>query len=370
MLRKLLYLYNDGHNPFPNMKGKGGLGYHLPQYELKGKGINRYYTNDGDFLFEEDDGQSDDEVREWDEDGEEYDVTGRVIYDEDGDIKQILKLKDDYENDPDIYEEDHDYDADEIHKLEKQHKQERPYTDIYQQIEDDEKISQSDIDISPIENYIKNWRNAGDNKIQMTKDLNRMYNLTDDQKKAIDLFKKNNKKYDSWISSQTFEKVEIEEEPESFEPELNDILDKNIIAVIKSEPLLSDENINDKNSELLYVFNDYHSSDNPFIEYMGSDEYESLNKTYDDGFVENLLYDNSGNYPAGKDFEEKVLANIDLVKSILISTYGSERLDLKDLKINYEAAGETGDLFTVFDAHAVTFKLDGKPKESFIDKVF
>jgi len=30
MFKKLLYLYNDGHNPFPS--GRGGLGYHLPQY--------------------------------------------------------------------------------------------------------------------------------------------------------------------------------------------------------------------------------------------------------------------------------------------------------------------------------------------------
>ena len=34
MLKKLLYLYNDGHNPFPKL-GKGGLGYHLPQYKNK-----------------------------------------------------------------------------------------------------------------------------------------------------------------------------------------------------------------------------------------------------------------------------------------------------------------------------------------------
>jgi len=32
MLKNLLYLYNDGHNPFPNMRGYGGLGYHLPEY--------------------------------------------------------------------------------------------------------------------------------------------------------------------------------------------------------------------------------------------------------------------------------------------------------------------------------------------------
>lgn len=37
MFKKLLYLYNDGHNPFPQLKhGQGGLGYHLPQYKLMG----------------------------------------------------------------------------------------------------------------------------------------------------------------------------------------------------------------------------------------------------------------------------------------------------------------------------------------------
>jgi len=41
MLKNLLHLYNDGHNPFPNM-GKGGLGYHLPQYRkmVHGDGFN------------------------------------------------------------------------------------------------------------------------------------------------------------------------------------------------------------------------------------------------------------------------------------------------------------------------------------------
>jgi len=41
MLKNLLHLYNDGHNPFPNM-GKGGLGYHLPQYRkmVNGDGFN------------------------------------------------------------------------------------------------------------------------------------------------------------------------------------------------------------------------------------------------------------------------------------------------------------------------------------------
>lgn len=49
MLKKLLYLYNDGHNPFPKL-GKGGLGYHLPQYH------KRMY---GDGLILQDTGQID-----------------------------------------------------------------------------------------------------------------------------------------------------------------------------------------------------------------------------------------------------------------------------------------------------------------------
>jgi hypothetical protein len=36
-MKKLLHLYNYGHNPFPKI-GRGGLGYHLPQYKIKGKG--------------------------------------------------------------------------------------------------------------------------------------------------------------------------------------------------------------------------------------------------------------------------------------------------------------------------------------------
>jgi len=46
MLKRLLYLYNDGHNPFPKL-GKGGLGYHLPQYRKRMHGEALHiFTND------------------------------------------------------------------------------------------------------------------------------------------------------------------------------------------------------------------------------------------------------------------------------------------------------------------------------------
>jgi len=50
MLKQLLYLYNDGHNPFPSM-GQGGLGYHLPQYRkrMHGEALHIYKNADGSF---------------------------------------------------------------------------------------------------------------------------------------------------------------------------------------------------------------------------------------------------------------------------------------------------------------------------------
>ena len=42
MLKNLLYLYNDGHNPFPKL-GKGGLGYHIPEFKLRGNGGLGYH---------------------------------------------------------------------------------------------------------------------------------------------------------------------------------------------------------------------------------------------------------------------------------------------------------------------------------------
>ena len=49
MLKKLLYLYNDGHIPFP--QGKGGLGYHLPQYRKRMSGDGLKFDKDGNLLF-------------------------------------------------------------------------------------------------------------------------------------------------------------------------------------------------------------------------------------------------------------------------------------------------------------------------------
>jgi hypothetical protein len=53
MLKKLLYLYNDGHNPFPH-SGRGGLGYHLPQYRKRMHGESIHHIN-GEYYYYDDD---------------------------------------------------------------------------------------------------------------------------------------------------------------------------------------------------------------------------------------------------------------------------------------------------------------------------
>jgi len=53
MLKRLLYLYNDGHNPFPKL-GKGGLGYHLPQYRKRMRGDGMHLIN-GQYEYDDDD---------------------------------------------------------------------------------------------------------------------------------------------------------------------------------------------------------------------------------------------------------------------------------------------------------------------------
>jgi len=168
MLKKLLYLYNDGHNPFPHM-GQGGLGYHLPNHKLVGKGIDEYYTEDGDFLFEEDDGTTGTERRRWYGDNDEYEVVGQVLYDDEGDIQKLYKKG--YKFNPETeefdyeYVSDDEYDADEIYKLEKQHKQERKIIDLEKDIEDTTYLLYEDI------NKIKDSKTKNEEKYYKKKVL-------------------------------------------------------------------------------------------------------------------------------------------------------------------------------------------------------
>ena len=68
-MKKLLHLYNIGHNPFPNVGrgglgyhiGKGGLGYHLPQYKKTIHGDGLEFVGD-ELIFVPDKNMSVDEL--------------------------------------------------------------------------------------------------------------------------------------------------------------------------------------------------------------------------------------------------------------------------------------------------------------------
>ena len=196
MIRKLLYLNNNGFKPLkPVRKGKGGLGYHLPQYRkiMHGDGIDRYFSSDGDLLNESDDGDSNSEIRDHydneldeenntissDDDDNLYEIGGRVYYDEEGNIEQIYKKNPDY--DPDIgslddeYIYDEDYIADEIYKLEKQHKSERHIVNIDKELYETSDVLYKDIEL------IKASKSKNESKFYKNKILKDIKGLTKPQ---------------------------------------------------------------------------------------------------------------------------------------------------------------------------------------------
>jgi hypothetical protein len=106
-MKKLLHLYNYGHNPFPKI-GRGGLGYHLPQYKLRGLGIFRTFNEDGDMVdeYEIRDGDptiydqylNDDDEDDEDDDHEVPIEVGKYEHDPETGVYY-------YHLDPDIYED-------------------------------------------------------------------------------------------------------------------------------------------------------------------------------------------------------------------------------------------------------------------------
>jgi len=76
MFKKLLYLYHDGHNPFPT--GRGGLGYHLPQYPkvIHGEGRTHRDLEDSD---EEDIEQPEIDIEEEYEDIEQPEIDDKDV---------------------------------------------------------------------------------------------------------------------------------------------------------------------------------------------------------------------------------------------------------------------------------------------------
>jgi len=379
-MKKLLHLYNIGHNPFPRI-GKGGLGYHLPQYRLKGRGG----ILDEDGIIRDTGPETGDEI--YNETGDT--IIGRMNYDDM--YNEFGEIDPDYEGVgiPEIF--GHSSSKTNVKRSLYDEQPEKLFDDDYkplnlQTYNDDDDDDDDYEDVTPdkadandkikIKNYIKSWSEAGTQKYRMTRELNSMFNFTNAQKDYIEKIKKSNlnkKKIDNWVDNETFilNEVEIIDDgtTEGYTPDYQTVtIDDEILQGIKSSELISDDNIGDVNSEPLNNLVSLQKSNNPFKTFFGDETYNNLGKEYDESFVNELLYDTkSGDYDSGKDLEDKVMKNLNLIKEILISTYGKDRLNLGSIMIDYDAEESKGNLFTVFDAHAVSFKLDGKPKEAFIE---
>ena len=437
-MKKLLHLYNYGHNPFPK-NGKGGLGYHLPQYRIKGRGgieqLNGDITDtgpdNGTEIFSKEGktiiGEVEYDDEEYDEDGNmvSYTVINHMF---DPESKAVIDIKESKK-----FIDENTYDVDEDVEYEKP----KPKSMFDYQKEYPTLYNKSNKELSSM---IKNINEKLGTKYDITgdkltminriKSIVRKHNLVKENNKGIpeihfdqdtrkgtiklakkdlyknretiffELFGRNNPtmemlkdyfKKNGWSGISGLSKDELIElffkneemrlysevglkhpdEPEEqqvlgFVPEGKQLLDSKIIDDIKSKELVSDDNISD-DKELITTFDEFRKDPNKYVELIGDTNVKDLMQTTDKKLVYDLLYDESGIYKPGTDMEDKVLANTPLVKNILISTYGSNRLNLDNLDIKYSAKKGSGDEFTVFDAHAVKFVLDGKSKEAFIE---
>jgi hypothetical protein len=384
MLKRLLYLYNDGHNPFPKLNS-GGLGYHLPQYRkrMHGEALHIFTNDDGEHEVIDD--GNDDDPTWYTTDPRVSSIAAPETRDRDEVLFEADENKTEKESKKKIDDEEEEYIKDVIHNLEGflnvYDKKTKKYDNEEESKEENEVLGETKegeiepVDITPINNYVKNWRNAGENKKRMTNELTSLYNFTDEQKRLITNYRINNKieEFKEWMTTQAFELKEheiIEGETEGFIPEYETIqFSQDKIDEVKLSELITDDNVNDIDEEDLTNIVQYQTSLSPFQHFLGEEQYNLLRRTYPVEEVKDLLYDTeSGEYDSGKDLEDKVLKNLDLVKEILISTYGRDRVDLDSIIIEYDASETAGDLFTVFDAHAVNFKFRNTPSEPYHDK--
>ena len=466
-MKKLLHLYNLGHDPFPHI-GKGGLGYHLPQYRLRGGKLGFVYdplTNRHE-LVDVIEGDDEDSIARhkiiedlMQQEEAKNPTKGDDSYIRDDEGKIMAKIIDVDEEEIKNKEEDQDtkHLRSQLNQLPKAGTNSIPglieltqnlglknyskfnkgeYINallkeppsirykIEENLKTNEKLirqSKVNIDIQKkkiledteyddekedtIDDLTKKENESKQNELnemlnELYKDpsiyLIELFKPKDDDvskitakemtdfliskgwtklpKKKEDLYNLvlKNKEMDIYYNLGITHPDEVKEEEdiEGFKPGSLVLLDPKTIEEIKSEKLVDDENINTLNAQLINTFDTFRKNPNMYEELFDDKDIKELSKEdYTTKQVYDLLYESGkqSRFPSGKDFEDKVLANTELVKQILISTYGIGNVDLSSVKINYEAEGTTGDLFTVFDAHAVNFKLNGQDKQAFIE---
>ena len=411
-MKKLLHLYNYGHNPFPKL-GKGGLGYHLPQYKIKGGTIivdenDEIIEDDGDddnpVLLNKDknvigayDRDSMDVVRGLNTDaGFHYNSllgfsrtnTDKIDYPEYNVFKKYGRNRDEILNRVDFEEADKAFDKlqvefdkeqEENKKVDKVEKVD-DYDEEEKKIEtnespEDRKVSEILSNLMSNENYDKKlW--VFINKFSDTNFYKK--DGTIDQRKL----KAQDPMFDELIdyiftTSKTKEQIDYlfnrickdiyDIDPSALEEEEDDDsepLDKSLFEVPEKTEFLSSKEIGKIKKYVLYDDEESDDDDDVLIDLTESlkhDPYSILqrNEVYTDTEknIGNLLYSDLvvKSEGAGKDLELFLFENSVLLNKILSTAENNKKISDVDIK-------QSTKRFAIVDAEG-TIKVDNTPKE-------
>ena len=372
-MKKLLHLYNYGHNPFPKL-GKGGLGYHLPQYKIRGGKIrlnaDGLIDDDGDdenpVVVGEDDtiegiysrnpdgnvtvkGFGDNEIFEYSLGKTKTNV--KTIEPKDPELKGAFNL---YKPDYDEEDEDDENKYTEADKFDPEEYERRiqvlDVNDMIEQI-------QSNLTEKELSKYIKGWSDLDTpNKRKTTDIIFNKYLLDEEQKKEINRIKKlspeaKERHFINWIKDQ---KISINEQTTEIpsvsdkEFDIPDIefknVDHEIVESVKSIELESPSNEYD---DTISTINNMVQQDNIFMKsfpervlipepYSNFKQAFSLLHSVSDLVVtiNGVEYSGTG----GLDFEYKIKENKRLFEKIVEQTLGTdaEYIGVKPDKSGYE----------------------------------
>lgn len=336
-MKKLLHLYNYGHNPFPHI-GKGGLGYHLPQYRKRGEGL---HLNKDTGEYEDDKNYSDDQVYDQgfiigkynilDDYAQHFKINldeGEYDDDDDGEfqignpnkIDNPLKyIDDEYSKKIEDYEkyevESFAYDPfDALNKLDITYKN---FTDLKGYIRQFYKIPQ---EINKLKKedfmlWLQDELMSGNTEIKKFMDFEVERGLLDVKP----------------ISSNTIGIQSFEGVPENLDTEKLNVLFQESFNT--SFDQLYYANGNNLNEENIYNMKDENEAskfkemfviDDPLIYKKDDIEYYVKVKSVDADGKEGKSFISQNTYDSGKDFEAKLLRNSNLLLTVIKQVFGDE----------------------------------------------
>jgi hypothetical protein len=361
-MKKLLHLYNLGHNPFPHI-GKGGLGYHLPQYRLRGEALHLNkdtgkYENDMNYLDSNVYDQGDvigDYTLDTDED-DDFNIDDNDDYD-DNRFFNITLQNDSIAKIPfnaiEVIPFKYDYDPNEFfEKLDEEYTVGQLKGTINEII-----YLRPEEKLLPKEKFIELliYKSMSDIRIKefMDDEVARGILLTGPKENTV--------------SEQTFEGVPKNPNTENLDKLFQGAFDTSFDQLYDANGnnLKEENTYNMKDENEASKFKEMFTIDDPLIvqdEY-GRDCYVKVKSIKKEG-VEGKSYISQNTYDSGKDFEEKLLRNPDLLLAVIKQVFGNETT-MAPVVIDPNAPPENK--YAGFDSYQRVITVDGVEKTLFIE---